>query len=475
MISHFAPGLATYYLICEWAIRIGMLFFVPFRRTPQAAQSWLLLIFFLPIPGALLYAAIGRPRFPAWRKQRFLALRPFFADISQALVDAGAVPDAPGPAEALADTLGFLPATAGNTVEFLDDYDATVDRLVADIDSARHHVRILVYIFADDSTGRKLIDALVRAAARGVACHVMIDAFGSHHWSRRVMALLTAAGVEARLVLPFRLLHRRTRNDMRNHRKLFIVDGVIGYAGSQNIVDRSFKPGIVNRELVARLTGPVVTEMNAVFVGDWYLETERMIPSVENGPVEICAPGPGSGTAQLLPSGADYPLEGFETFLVWQIHRAEHRVIVTTPYLVPDEDLLGAMRTAVARGVAVDLIVSTVADQKLVSLAQRSYFEGLLDAGIRIHRFRDFLLHAKNVSIDGTLAVVGSSNVDLRSFQLNDEVSLLLCDAESVARLEAIQQGYIEGSDLLTADQWRARPKVQRVLESLARLVSPLL
>ena len=148
---------------------------------------------------------------------------------------------------------------------------------------------------------------------------------------------------------------------------------------------------------------------------------------------------------------------------------------MTTPYLVPDEDVIGAMRTAVARGVEVDLIVSRVADQKMVSLAQRSYFDSLLAAGISIYRFRDYLLHAKNVTIDGNLAIVGSSNVDLRSFQLNDEVSLLLYDRESVARLEAIQDGYIEASDRLTKAAWDKRPRAQRVLESLARLVSPLL
>jgi cardiolipin synthase len=148
---------------------------------------------------------------------------------------------------------------------------------------------------------------------------------------------------------------------------------------------------------------------------------------------------------------------------------------VTTPYLVPDEDVLGAMRTAVARGVQVDLIVSKVADQKMVSLAQRSYFESLLRAGVSIWRFRTYLLHAKNVSIDGNLAVVGSSNVDLRSFQLNDEVSLLLYDRESVSSLVAIQEDYMEHSERLTLEAWCARSRGQKLLESLARMVGPLL
>jgi cardiolipin synthase len=470
MLHNLSPGLATTYLICEWAIRIGMLFFVPTRRTPQAAQSWLLLIFFLPIPGLLLYAAIGRPRFPRWRSERFRSLGPFFVTVSNCLRDAGTVVQmsGQGPA-ALAETLGGFPPTRGNHAELLPVYDDVIGRLVADIDGARESVRILAYIFADDAIGERVIESLSRAASRGVACHVLIDAFGSHRWGRRVAARLEAGGVHAHRALPFRLIHRRTRNDMRNHRKLFIVDGRIGYAGSQNIVAKDFRPGIVNRELVIRLTGPVVAAMDAVFVGDWYLESEEMLPSA---PVALSE---GPAIAQILPSGADYKAEGFETLLVWQIHRAERRVVITTPYLVPDEDVLGALRTAVARGVTVDLIVSRVADQKMVSLAQRSYFGDLLRAGVSIHRFRDFLLHAKNVSIDGVLAIVGSSNVDLRSFQLNDEVSLILYDPDSIAGLEAIQRGYIDGSERLTIEQWSARPRAQRLLESMARLVSPLL
>ena len=160
---------------------------------------------------------------------------------------------------------------------------------------------------------------------------------------------------------------------------------------------------------------------------------------------------------------------------MWQIHRACHRVVLVTPYFIPDEDVIGAMRSAAARGVTVDLVVSTVVDQQIVHLAQCSYFEQLLADGIRIHRYRDFLLHAKNASIDGKLGVVGSSNVDLRSFQLNEEASLLLHDAASIAQLERIQAGYLAASDPLTLEEWRARPRLSRLPENIARIMSPLL
>lgn len=208
----------------------------------QSGAGWLLLIFFLPIPGLILFLAIGSPRFPHWRAARFERLKPHVADVAARMRQA-----APAAAEgmardivALADRLGRLPATSGNAVELIDDYDAAIGRLVADIDGARSHVRLLAYIFAD-ATAAKVIDALGRAVDRGVACHVLVDPVGSHRWIKGTMRALEARGVQVRAVLPFRLWRERTRRDMRNHRKLFIVDGAIGYAGSSNVDIRSFR------------------------------------------------------------------------------------------------------------------------------------------------------------------------------------------------------------------------------------------
>lgn len=462
-------GLAYY--ILEWLIRIAALVVVPMKRAPSPTRGWLLLIFFLPVPGLVLFWLIGRPRFPAWRVKRFRKLRPFYQELADRLRDAA--PPPPGPnaaAEALAMKLGLLPAVGGNHVELIDDHDGLIARLIADIDGARERVCLLVYIFADDAVGRSVMEALERAARRGVACRVMVDPVGSHASIRAVLRRLREAGVDAREALPFRLFSGRTRRDMRNHRKLFVIDDAIGYAGSQNIISKDFRPGVTNRELVARVTGPVVAEIEATVRSDWYLETEVMPPA----PARIPA-ATGTACCQLLPSGANYPLEGFETLLVWQLHQAQKRVMIATPYFIPDEDVLGAMRTAVQRGVAIELIVSAVVDQELVNLAQCSYYDDLLGAGVRIHLFRDYLLHAKNVSVDGRLAVVGSSNVDLRSFQLNEEASLIFHDEASVAQVEAMQETYLDNSDQLDRAKWRERPHARRLAENIARLVSPLL
>ncbi|WEK45605.1 MAG: phospholipase D-like domain-containing protein [Candidatus Andeanibacterium colombiense] len=465
------PSLGEAYYLLEWAIRLVMLVIVPLRRPPAAATSWLLLILFLPLPGLALFLAIGRPSFPAWRVARFADLAPFFVVIAEQLRIAAPLPrDSRRRTAELAERLGGLPATGGNAIELIGDYDTVIERLVADIDAARLHVRILAYIFADDATGQRVIAALGRAAARGVACHVLVDPVGGHRWIKGTLRRLAEAGVEARETLPFHWLRGRTRRDMRNHRKLFLIDGAIGYAGSQNIVDKDFRPGVTNRELVARIEGPAVAELTAVFVADWYLETEKLLD-----PQPAIAPPAGDAELQVLPSGANYPLSGFLTLLVWQVDRAEREVTIVTPYLVPDEGLLAALRTAVLRGVEVRIVVSAVVDQWFVNLAQASYYDELLSAGVRIHRYRDYLLHAKNIRIDGRLGIVGSSNVDIRSFQLNEEVSLLLLDPASVEHLRAVQEGYFAHSDPVIPEQWRRRGRLRRLAENFARLVSPLL
>ena len=464
------PDLGPIYDVTAWVIRLGALVIVPFKRKSTAA-AWLLFLFMLPVPGLLLFLAIGEPRFPRWRIKRFQQSRPFIDGVAAKLRAAAPVQaDADTPAVELIKRIGHFPGVDGNAIELIGDYDATLDRLVDDIDGARHSVRLLIYIFADDAVAMKVIAALGRAVQRGVTCEVLVDPIGSSKWVKGTRKALKAAGVEVREALPFHWLRGRTRRDMRNHRKLFVIDGTIGYAGSQNIVAKDFRKGIVNRELVARCTGPIVLAMEAVIFDDWFLETERPPPADLPVPAHT-----GDAVLQLLPSGADYRLEGFETVLVWQLHQAHDRAIIVSPYFIPDEDVLGALKTAAVRGVAIDLIVSKVVDQRLVNLAQRSYYDDLLAAGVRIHLFRDFLLHAKNASIDGKIGVIGSSNVDLRSFQLNEEVSLFLLDLKSVASLEAIQNGYLKSSDTVDLAEWRRRSKPAMFAENLARLGSPLL
>jgi len=463
------PDLEMVWQVAEWLIRLGALAVIPLRRSPTAAASWLLLIFFFPEIGLPLYLLIGRPKFPKAREERWRLLRPYHADVAARLRQAAGCE--PTDVQAFATELGRMPCATGNAIDLIDDYDRVFDRLVADIDAAEKQVDLLVYIFADDAVGQHVAAALHRAVGRGVRCRVMFDYLGSRPWRRGTLRMLRATGAEVRTALPLRLIRRRSRADMRNHRKLFVIDGKIGYAGSQNIVAKDFRPGVVNRELVARVAGPTVASMAAVVAADWWIESREEAP-----PPPVAIPdAAGEAHAQLLPTSADYRMEGFETLLVWQLHRARDHVVLVTPYFVPDEGVIGAMRSAAARGVRVDLVVSAVVDQRIVHLAQSSYFEELLAAGVRVHRYRDYLLHAKNVCIDSTLGIVGSSNVDLRSFQLNEEASLLLYDPATIAWLKQIQAGYLAASDLVDLQSWRGRSWARRLPENIARIMSALL
>ena len=455
--------------VTEWVIRIVMLGILPLRRTPAAARSWLLLIFFLPIPGFLLFLAIGATRTPEWRLKLVTELKPLFTDLATRL-KAKQFQRMPDEVEKLAERLGNFPATGGNAIELLTEYDTVTDKLIADIDGARVHVRIVSYIFADDATGRRVIEALARATARGIACHVLLDPIGSLRWMKRTVQKLRAAGVETRAALPMRLFRKWTRRDMRNHRKLFLIDGRIGYAGSQNIVDANFRKGVTNRELVARVTGPAVAEMEAVFLADWYLETQEQLQS----DIAI-APAAGDVELQLLPSGPDYGGEGYLSLLIWLIQSAEQRVTIVTPYFIPDEGLLAALKIAVLRGVKVELIVSSVAAQPLVHLAQCSYYDELLVSGASLYWYSDYLLHAKLVVVDERIAIIGSSNADIRSFKLNAEISLLVHDRRQVRAIEKVLDQFRADAKPVVRDEWRQRGLLRRFAENLARLVSPLL
>jgi cardiolipin synthase len=476
-LSDIEP-LALAYIAVEWTIRIAMLVVVPFRRSPAAARGWLLIVFFLPVPALALYLTIGRPTYPRWRRRRFTQARELLTKATQEIAHSVhcSRPTVPGnlaPAALLIQHLGQFPLLGGNRIRLLADYDEVIERLVIDIDRATHHVHLLTYIFADDAVGRRVIAGLLRAAGRGVTCRVIIDAVGSRRWATRVIDSLEAGGVSVARALPVSLFRRHSaRADLRNHRKIVVIDGFIGYIGSQNIVAADFAPGVVNQELVAWVGGPVILELQAVFATDWFLETGQAL----DDPALFQHEHTESGiVAQVLPSGPDYPIAGAGRLVVALVHGAQKRVVLTTPYFIPDEALLQALQTAVLRGVEVHLILSRVADNWLVSLAQRSYYEELLTAGVSIHLFREGLLHAKHHTIDNDIAVIGSTNIDIRSFLLNAEVSLILYDTDATAVLQAEQKRNLATSDQLTAAEWARRSPAMRFVENVARLVSPLL
>ena len=468
------PSVGLLYVLSEWAVRLVMLVYVPQRRSPAAARTWLLFIFLLPWPGLFLYAVIGRIKLPPWRLARQRKVSGMIREWQGAhpvRVDAAG---AHGGIPALVHALGDFRALPGNMIELLPDYDASIARLARDIDDARESVHLLYYIFADDARGGQVLAALLRARARGVECRVLIDAAGSRQFAlAALLKRLQVAGIPAHEALPAGLFRRgAARFDLRNHRKVAVIDTRVGFTGSQNLVNPGFVPGYPNEELVARVTGPVVLQLQAVFLQDWYFETGELPANPEA--IEMPA-ATGSSMAQLLPSGPGYERENAQELLVHLFHRAQRRIVITTPYFVPDDPFLQALRTAVRRGVEVRLVVANPVDKWVMGLAQRSYFDELLSAGVRIHLYRPHFLHAKHVSIDDDLAIVGSVNMDIRSFALNAEVALLVYDPAVVTAMRAVQERYFAGAIELTREAWSRRPLWLRVAQNTARLADSLL
>jgi cardiolipin synthase A/B len=466
------------FFLSEWAIRLAMLVVVPFRRTPATAKGWLLLICFEPWIGLLLYLLIGRARLTRSQREQLARLPQAMAGVVSRLTNHPNVfhPEV-GPALSravtLAENLGGMPILGGNAVELLIDYDGTIARLVADIDRAESHVHLLFYIFADDRATAPVVEALGRVAARGVRCRVLADAIGSRAGLRTLRPRLAALGVEVREMLPVRLWPwKKARLDLRNHRKIAVLDGRVGYTGSQNLVAAEYKEGITYQELMVRVTGPVVLDLQYVFAADWFLETSEVL----DGEAEFPSPEIAGGVpAQALASGPAFPTQNNQRLIVALVHGAGKRVVLTTPYFIPDEPLLQALQTAVLRGVEVHLVVSEKEDQFFVSLAQKSYYEELLEAGVHLHLYRKNFLHAKHLSIDDSVALIGSSNLDIRSFALNAEVMLMIYDPGVVAQLAAEQERYYANSRLLTLAAWGQRSFASKVAQNLARLLSPLL
>jgi cardiolipin synthase len=370
----------------------------------------------------------------------------------------------------------------GNAVELLPDYVGAIKRIVQDIDAAQRYVHLEYFMFADDEMGALVIDALIRARERGVVCRVLIDHLGNMGYHTPVLKRLRGAGIPVHFMLPMRPFdHQWNRIDLRNHRKIIVVDGNVGYTGSHNLIEDTYHKrsnvikGVHYIELVARVTGPVALELNAAFVTDWYSETEELLEVSTAPELRTRTQITGDVLCQVLPSGPGFEHNNNLMLFVELFHAARRRITIANPYVVPDGSFLLALKSAAQRGVEVNLIVSEMGDQFLVYHAQASYYEELLKAGVRIYRYQaPVILHSKTISIDDDIAAIGSSNMDIRSFQLNLEITLVCYDTQVVADLRKIEAEYLRCSRPLDLNAWMARPLLTKLFDNLARLTSSL-
>ena len=476
-------GLGTITVLIDLTIRLVALVVIPRNRLPTAAMSWLLAIFFIPVIGVLLYLLIGNVRLPKDRRDKQVEMNTIIAEKlpQEASPERSETPDWLTPVVDLTRNLTAMPMVSGNAGELIDDYAGSLKAMAAEVDAAASFVHVEFYILSLDETTAGFFESLERAVARGVTVRVLLDHWASSHCRdyKATIARLTSMGSQWRLMLPVQPLRGRyQRLDLRNHRKLLVVDGRIGFVGSQNVIDRSYnkkkniKRGLKWQELMCRVEGPVVTSLDLVFATDWYMETGERPPTEEDTHQPI---GSGDMTCQLVPSGPGFPVENNLQVFLSLLYGARERIIITSPYFVPDDSMLRGLLAATGRGVHVELFVSEIGDQGLVWHAQRSYYEALLDAGVEIYCYpAPFILHAKHFSIDDEVALIGSSNMDMRSFGLNSEISMMVHSRSFVAEMREIERGYRDISTRLTLARWQQEPRRATVLDGLARLTSAL-
>ncbi len=471
------------FFISEWAIRIGLtLHLLRKRNLPSNKLAWLCVIYVIPYLGLVLYLMLGggrlsRRRAKKIRKAQKVSPANVWRNRREAVLTQPPMDDFSRNMMRQAEHVGGMFAVAGNSVDFLADTETMVQRLTQDIDKAKHHCHLLFYIFQADVMGQLVGSALLRARQRGVECRLLVDDAGSWAFVRhsQLVKELKAAGVQVTAALEVSYIRRGLeRLDMRNHRKLAIIDGEIAYAGSQNIVEPDFGHRRAGAwvDLTGRFTGPIVGQMQSVFNHDWTYETEEQLLT------EAYFPQPaftGEVVAQAVPTGPSYDTGDFHRVLLAGINNAQRRIIITSPYLVPDEAMMIALSMASDRGVHVILVLPKNSDHWVVSAAGKAYYQPLLESGVRIYLYQPGLLHSKTVTIDDSMALLGSSNLDVRSFYLNFELSILMYGANITAQLRQAQQSYINQSIEIDLKRWLQRPAWRTYGDQAMALLSPLL
>jgi cardiolipin synthase len=481
-LHHLLPVAGRVLSIFFWCVALALVPFVLVRRKePSATVAWILVLVFLPALGALLFLLFGRDRvrWPAKRKRALDA-------VVRAQVAASREEDTTASLVTLDSALerslfriggrlAHFRATGGNGVEVLVDGNSTYERIGAAIDAAQHHVHAQFYLIRDDATGRWFRDRLVAAAKRGVTVRLLMDGYGCFALGGAWQRPLRKAGARIGIFLPMRSVLLQPVN-LRNHRKILVVDGQIAFTGGFNVGDeyRGQMRGVGGwKDVHLRIEGPAAGELQKVFFQDWAFATSEPIDPSEYFPK--IPPSYGDAVIAIVTSGPDTHTEAIHRLFFGAIVGAEREVLVTTPYFVPTESLMVAMELAAIRGVDLKLLLPARSNHRVTWHAGRSFYSQLLEAGVGLLEYIPGIVHAKTLVADRSVSLVGSANMDLRSFRLNFEVHTLVHDPATATRLGEAFRADAADSRVVEFEAWKKRAWRLRVKEGAARLVSPLL
>ncbi len=437
------------------------------HRDPASRIAWIVVVLALPVVGIVAYLLLGETRIGARRAERLRRILEAMPKMSEtpgwdAPALCAEVPEFYRPLFNVGRSISGFEPVGGNQAGLMADSDATIDAMVADIDAACDHVHVLFYIWLPDNNGARIAEAVKRAAIRGVTCRAMVDGLGSRALVRsQIWTEMASSGVKLAQALPignpiFRVFFGRI--DLRNHRKIVVIDNRITYCGSQNCADPAFLPKARYApwvDAVMRFEGAIARQNQSVFAADWMTYYDEDIHNLLRQPIEAPAAG---FAAQVIASGPTVRHSAMPEMFESLIYSARHELVITTPYYVPDDALQGALCAAGNRGVAVTIVFPARNDDFAVAASSRSYYADLLAAGVSIYEYVGGLLHTKSLTLDGQITLIGSANMDRRSFDLNYENNVLLFDPALTAEMRRRQDAYIARSRPVTfaeVDAWR--------------------
>jgi len=454
------------------------------KRDPHKTLAWVLLILLVPILGIVWYLVFGQN----YRKRKMFSRKGLIDLARIRALSEDQLLDLSNRTfhknSALAGSLNIIKLllknskallTQHNRVDILNDGLATFEAMLSALERAEHHIHLDFFKIADDEIGNQVRRILVRKAREGVKVRIIYDDVGSWHLTRRYIRTLREAGAEILPFMPVRFPYFTSKVNFRNHRKILVIDGKVGFVGGLNIADKYLK-GTRRfpfwRDTHLRLEGEAVRSLQTVFITDWYFVSGEIITHrkkyfpdyqvEETNYVQITASGPDSDWANIM-----------QAFFV-AITNARKNIYITTPYFSPNESILTALVTAALRGVDVRIILPYYSDSTVSYWNSVSYVTELLEAGIRVFLYKKGFIHAKLLMVDGTFSTVGSANMDMRSFDIDFEVNALIYSRKITARLESTFEEDMKNSVEVNFRSWKERPRRKKIMESLARMLGPL-
>ncbi len=456
------------------------------KQSVPAMLSWLMVIYVFPVVGIIAYLIFGEINLGKRRAIAFEQLKPKYMDWFTRLSYCDNLVNTRTnllyrPIFDLAKQRLGIPCILGNELHILDTPESIMRSIIHDINQAEKSINMVFYIWSAKGLVKDVIQALIKAQQRGVAIHILLDSVGSRPFLKSTECqAMRDNGIEVTETLHvnlFRMFFNRI--DLRQHRKIIVIDNQISYTGSMNMVDPKFfkKNSNVGEwiDIMVRINGPVSAVLNGLHAWDWEIETATKLPlEVPDCPL-LPLEQNNSHAVQILATGPCFPDDLMAQSLSIAIFSARKSIVITSPYFVPSHNIAEALRIAALRGVEVSIILPKENDSLMVHWASRTFFDDLLAAGVKIYNFNKGLLHTKSMLIDNRLALVGTVNMDMRSFLLNFEVTMVVEDPAFANEISLLHESYIKNSELVDYVTWSTRSVYQRIVEKLFFLFSPLL